>query len=88
MEKENKTRTMCMNCLHSVITKKHEQDPKDARLIVTYSCDKCCSEDTDILFFSHTMRELNDEVQERISKASDGLKLDKTSYDKFYGKNE
>lgn len=58
MEKENKTRTICMNCLHSVITPKNDHDPVEARLVITYSCDKCAAESNDIQFYDFQMREV------------------------------
>lgn len=58
MEKPNKTRLVCMNCLHSKIVDKQEQDPKKTRLIVLWSCDKCCEESDEISFYDNQMREL------------------------------
>jgi hypothetical protein len=59
MEKENKTRLICMNCLNSKIVEKQKEDPQNTRLIIMWSCDKCCEDDDDIQFYDFQMRELN-----------------------------
>jgi len=58
MYKPNKTRLVCMNCLHSKIVDKQEQDPKKTRLIILWSCDTCCEESDEISFYDSQMREL------------------------------
>ena len=73
MEKENKTRTICMECLHSVIRNKHESDPKEARLIITYSCDKCAAESNDIQFYNFQMRSINETECKHHYKDWDGI---------------
>jgi hypothetical protein len=67
MEKGNKTRTICMNCLNSVITDRHEDDPQDARLIITYSCNNCAAEGNDVEYLDFNLRPLSapkEEVKE------------------------
>ena len=59
MEKPNKTRLVCMNCLNSKEVNKQEDDPKDTRLIVLWSCDKCSVESDEIQFYDFQMRELD-----------------------------
>ena len=59
MEKENKTRLICMNCLNSKIVEKQKEDQPNTRLIIMWSCDKCCEDDDDIQFYDFQMRELN-----------------------------
>lgn len=59
MKKENKTRVVCMNCLNSKIVDKVADDPKKTRLIVMWTCDRCCEEDDDIQFYDYQMRELH-----------------------------
>lgn len=59
MEKEEKTRLVCMNCLHSIIADKQEDDPKETRLIVFWSCDKCSVESDEIEFYDYQMRKLD-----------------------------
>ena len=58
LQKENKTRTICMVCLHSVITEKHTEDPLEARIIITDSCPKCDSESGETLFFDYRMNKI------------------------------
>lgn len=60
MEKENKTRIVCLHCLSSKIVDKQPDDPKDTRLITTWSCDKCSEEDNEIQFYDYQMREIED----------------------------
>jgi hypothetical protein len=59
MEKREKTRLVCMNCLHSKIVDKQEDDPKETRLIVLWSCDKCSEESDEIEFYDYQMRQLD-----------------------------
>jgi hypothetical protein len=59
MLKSNKTRVICMNCLHSIIVEKQEEDPKNTRIIVLWSCDKCCEESDEISFYDVQMRKLD-----------------------------
>jgi RNase P subunit RPR2 len=62
MKKLNKTRTICMNCLHSIITDFNEGiDPIGTRLVTTWSCPKCEdeAEQNDIQFFDYQIRELH-----------------------------
>jgi len=61
MKKPNKTRLVCMNCLHSKIVNKQEQDPKKTRLIILWGCDICCEESDEIEFYDSQMRELNNQ---------------------------
>ncbi|MCT3691027.1 hypothetical protein HZQ92_05505 [Elizabethkingia anophelis] len=56
MDKQNKTRIVCMNCLHSKIVDKHDEDPENARLIITYSCNNCAEESDEIEFYDYQMR--------------------------------
>jgi len=44
MEKRNKVRISCSNCLYSKISLIHESDPLKTRHIITESCNKCCVE--------------------------------------------
>ena len=48
-----------MNCLHSIIVEKQEEDPKNTRIIVLWSCDKCCEESDEISFYDVQMRKLD-----------------------------
>ena len=59
MEKEDKTRIVCMECLKSRITDKDKSDPANTRLIVTWSCDNCSEDDDEIQFYDYQMRELD-----------------------------
>lgn len=59
MLKENKTRLVCMNCLNSKVVDNQENDPKETRLIIMWSCDKCSEDDDDIQFYDYQMRELD-----------------------------
>jgi hypothetical protein len=59
MEKETKTRIVCMNCLHSKIADKVSDDPKNTRLITLWSCDRCCEESDEINFYDNQMRQLD-----------------------------
>ena len=58
MEKPNHTRTVCLNCLKSVLTPKQKSDPESTRLVITWSCDKCSEEDDEVQFYDYQMREL------------------------------
>ena len=58
MENPNKNRLVCMTCLHSRIVDKQEQDPKNTRLIILWSCNNCCEESDEIGFYDIQMREL------------------------------
>lgn len=59
MEKENKTRLVCMSCLNSKLVAKQGDDPKTTRLIIMWSCDRCCEESDEIQFYDYQMRELD-----------------------------
>lgn len=59
MEKENKTRIVCMECLSSRIVDKQEEDPEKTRLIITWSCPTCSEESNEIQFYDYQMRELD-----------------------------
>ena len=48
-----------MNCLNSKIVDKQEDDPKETRLIVLWSCDKCSEESDEIEFYDYQMRQLD-----------------------------
>jgi hypothetical protein len=61
MLKKNKTRTICMNCLRSIVTDFHEgYDPIGTRLVVMYNCDSetCDTENSNVEFYDTQMREL------------------------------
>lgn len=59
MNKSNKTRTLCMNCLHSIITIFDEEyDPIGTKLVVTWSCPKCDSESGDVEYYDSQMRQI------------------------------
>jgi hypothetical protein len=59
MKKAEKNRIVCMNCLHSTIVDKQQDDPKETRLIILWSCDKCCEESDEIEFYDYQMRQLD-----------------------------
>lgn len=60
MEKENKIRISCSNCLSSKILKRIDSDPPKTRFIIHDSCDNCCVEsDNEIMCFDENMNKLN-----------------------------
>lgn len=59
MRKENKNRIICMNCLSSKVVEKQTVDPKETRLIITWSCNSCAEEDDEIQFYDYQMRQLD-----------------------------
>lgn len=59
MEKQNKVRISCSNCLYSKVLPIHESDPKSTRFIITESCEKCNSEGSSIQYFTENMTELS-----------------------------
>jgi hypothetical protein len=59
MKKPEKTRLVCMNCLYSTIVDKQQDDPKETRLIILWSCDKCSEESDEIEFYDYQMRQLD-----------------------------
>lgn len=64
MEKENKVRILCTNCLYSKVLPIHESDPKGTRIIVSGSCEKCWTDsDGALMYFDDRMNEISEQVK-------------------------
>ena len=66
MKKPNKCRSVCMYCLNTIVTDVFDTDPKDSRLVVTWSCPKCDeeSESNSVEFYNYSMAQLSQDIFE------------------------
>lgn len=73
MEKQNKVRITCMNCLYSKLSDRIESDPETTRIIITESCNECCVESSGIIqYFNSNMMELEIKDYNKVKYSKQG----------------
>jgi hypothetical protein len=76
MDKVNKIRITCINCLYSKILPLHESDLKGTRFIMSEVCDKCGDEGDGLRYFNENMVEIlskeDMEIQNELNEAEGG----------------
>lgn len=57
MEKENKVRMICTDCLYTKILDRIKSDPPNTRFIISDGCPKCSQEGITLRYFDFNLKE-------------------------------